>query len=179
MMKKWYGSLLCVAGLLALAPSIHAQADYTAVKTSRVQAGAGLLYLQPDYTNDSIKGYSVWGDYDFRRFIGVEVEAHLGDVITPADINENSYMVGPRALYHKRKFTGYAKLMFGRATITNTDFNASSSYNVYAFGGGLEYRVLRRINIRAVDFELQKWPDFEPHGLSPLAITFGASYIIW
>jgi hypothetical protein len=108
----------------------------------------------------------------------VEASVHIGSIITPSDIAEDSYMVGPRFVYHRHKITGYAKFIFGRATITNQDYNLSSSYNAYAFGGGLEYKIARRINIRAIDFEYQQWPNFEPNTLSPMAITVGASYII-
>ena len=87
-------------------------------------------------------------------------------------------MIGPRFMYHRRKFTVYGKLLVGRTTITNQDYNLSSSYNAYAFGAGLEYRATRKLNIRAFDVEMQKWPDFEPNTLSPVAMTIGASYII-
>jgi hypothetical protein len=177
-MKKQYSLSLCFMALLVLLPSLRGQAMYTASRGSQIQAGAGLLYLQPDYVDKSIKGVSFWGDYDFKRFLGAEASVHIGSIITPDDIAENSYMVGPRAMYHRRKLTVYGKLLFGRGTITNQDNNLSSSYNIYAFGGGVEYRVSRKINIRAVDIELQKWPNFEPNTLSPIAYTFGASYII-
>ncbi len=68
--------------------------------------------------------------------------------------------------------------MVGRATITNQDLNQSSSFNIIAFGGGVEYRILRKINIRVFDVEAQQWPDFKPNSLSPMVGTIGASYII-
>jgi|HubBroStandDraft_5_1064220.scaffolds.fasta_scaffold407153_1 hypothetical protein len=178
MKNKLFRFALGAASLLVLVPSLRAQADYTATKNSRIQAGAGFMYLQPQYVNSNIEGISAWADYDFWKFLGAEVSVHLGNVITPADINENSYAVGPRFIYHRRKFTGYAKILFGRATISNTDLNTSSSYNIYSFGGGLEYKITRRINIRVVDFDYQQWPNFEPSTLTPLAVTIGASYII-
>jgi hypothetical protein len=87
-------------------------------------------------------------------------------------------MVGPRATIHRHKAALYGKLLFGRATITNQLQNLSSTYNSYAFGGGIEYRLNRKINLRVADVEIQKWPNFEPHTLSPVAITIGASYSI-
>jgi hypothetical protein len=174
---------LSLAALVTLIPSLHAQSVYAAKQYFRIQAGAGGMYLDNDYTNRSAKGVAVWGDVDFTHYkslmIGAEVEAHFGGIITPDDIGENSYLVGPRVSYTKRRFTVYGKLMVGRATITNQDLNLSSSYNVLpAFGGGLEYRVSRHWNIRAVDIEVQKWPDFEPTTLSPFSVAVGASYII-
>ena len=126
----------------------------------------------------NIIGFSIWGDYDFSKWVGVEISTHLGEFITPGDITENSYLVGPRVIYRRHKLTAYGKVLVGRATITNQNFNLSSSYNVLAYGGGIEYKIMRKINIRAIDFELQNWPDFQPNSLSPMAISIGASYII-
>ncbi len=179
MKMKRTGLILAFASLLALVPSLRGQAVYTASRSTSIQAGAGLLYLSPDYTNESIKGLSVWADYDFHKYLGVEVSYHDGSIITPADIAENSYMIGPRFLYRKRRFTGAAKFLFGRASIINQQYNLSTAYNAYAFGATLEYRLKRKINIRVIDIESQKWPDFEPHTLTPLAITVGASYVIF
>lgn len=178
MRTTWSSLLFCAASLLVVAPVANAQAVYTADSTTRIQAGAGLMGLNPDYAASPIYGLSAWADYDFSKYLGVELAAHLGEFITPGDITENSYFVGPRIIYRRHKLTGYGKLMIGRATITNTAYDLSSSYNVYAYGGGIEYKLLRKINLRVVDFEKQSWPDFKPNALSPVAITIGASYII-
>jgi hypothetical protein len=178
-MKKWIQTLFGAVSLLILIPSMHGQAVPAGFIRSHIQAGAGVMYLDNDYTERKNGGLTIWGDYDFTRLIGVEVEAHFGGIRSPDDIGENSYLVGPRLMYHKRRFTVYGKLMVGRGTITNQDFNQSSSYNILpAFGGGLDYRVTHNLNIRAVDVELQRWPDFEPNTLSPLAISIGLMYVI-
>ena len=178
-MKKWSSSIFGIAALLVLVSTLHAQAVPTGIRKSDIQVGAGVMILNNDYTDKDDKGISIWGDYDFNRLVGVEVEAHFGTIISPSDIGENSYLVGPRIMYHKRKFTVYGKLMLGRGSIIDQFHNTSSSYNIVpAYGGGLEYRVKERFNIRVVDFELQKWPDFEPNTLSPLAISVGLMYRI-
>lgn len=178
MRKMWSRLVLGFSTLLVCTPLFHAQASYTAERKTRIQAGAGVMALNPDYTDGNVIGFSAWGDYDFSKWVGVEIGAYLGEFITPGDITENSYFVGPRLTYRRKKATVYGKLMVGRATITNQQFNLSSSYNILAYGGGLEYRLLRKINLRVIDFELQTWPDIKPNSLSPMAITIGASYII-
>jgi hypothetical protein len=183
MKKIGFTTLLSLAVLLFSAPAIHAQAIYAAKENFRLQAGAGFLYLNTDYSPKSAQGLSVWGDVDLFRYrpvlFGAEVEAHFGGIITPDDLGENSYLYGVRASVPRRKLNIYGKLMFGWDTVTNQLLNKSTTYNVVpAFGGGVEYRVTRRINVRAVDVEMEKLPNFEPHTLSPLAISFGASYII-
>jgi len=178
MKKMPFGLFFCFATLLILIPSLNAQAVYTANQNTRIQVGAGAAFIAPDYSKGTLIGFSAWGDYDFSKYIGLEVSAHFGEIITPGDIAENSYMLGPRFSYRRRKLTLYAKALVGRATITNQDFNLSSSFNLYAFGGGVEYRILHKINLRLVDFEQQEWPSFMPNSLSPTAATIGVSYII-
>ena len=183
MKRIWTRTILSFAALIVAVPAVHAQAVYAATESTRIQAGVGGLYLHNDYTDKAGQGLSIWVDYDFKNFrgfeIGVEAAAHFGGIITPDDIGENSYLIGPRVSYKKRRLDIYGKLLVGRATITNQLLNQSSSFNVLpAFGGGVDYRVSRKFNIRAVDFELQQWPDFEPHTLSPYAISVGVMYII-
>lgn len=178
LMKKLPNLVVILAGFLMLAPSLLAQAVYTAERTTRVQAGVGVLELNPDYTTEKVIGLSAWADYDFSRHIGAEISTHFGSLITSSDIAENSYMIGPRFTYRRKGLTAYAKVLVGRATITNQLYNLSSSYNAYAFGGGLEYRVGRRLNVRVIDLEQQEWPNFQPHSLSPTVATIGLSYII-
>ena len=177
-MKIWSNVLLAAASLALLVPTLSAQAVYTAETKSSFQAGAGYLILNNDYTTHYNEGITVYGDYDYNHFIGAEVDLHFGGINTPDDIGENSYLVGPRVSYHRYGGDIYGKILFGRGTITNQDYNTSSSFNVYAFGGGVEYRVKRHYNIRLIDLEEEKWPNFEPHTLSPIAITIGAAYVI-
>ena len=166
------------SGLLVLPSSSHAQAAYTANRPSQIQVGAGALILKPDYNLATLKGLSFWADYDFYKFIGVEATVHLGSIITPGDVAEDTYLIGPRFVYHKRRATGYGKLLIGRANIINQNTGASSSFNALGFGAGVEYKVTEHINVRPIDVEFQKWPDFQPHSLSPTALSFGVSYII-
>jgi hypothetical protein len=178
MKNMWCSLIVCFASLLVVVPSLHAQAVYTAEQKTRIQVGGGMLALNPDYTTGYVIGFSAWGDYDFSKWVGVEVSSHFSEFITPGDTTENSVLVGPRVTYRRQKLTAYGKALVGRATITNQDNGNSSTYNIIAYGGGVEYRLFRKINIRAIDVELQNWPDFLPHSLSPMAISIGASYII-
>ncbi len=176
-MKNWHSVFFSLAVLFLGISSMRAQAIYAGTENVRIQAGVGGTYLKTDYARNTDKGLVFWGDYDFRAFIGLEGEYRLGGLMAPGGIGENSYLVGPRLLYRRRKFTGYGKLTVGRGTITNQDLNQSSSFNVYAYGGGLEYKVTRKLNLRAVDIELQKWPDFKPTAISPLSLAVGLSYV--
>jgi hypothetical protein len=52
---------------------------------------------------------------------------------------------------------------------------ANLAYNLLAGGGGLDYELLRHVNVRA-DWEYQRWFDYENSSLSPSVFTVGAAY---
>jgi hypothetical protein len=179
LMKKWFGSMLMLTGLLTLVPSLRAQAVYTGSKTPGLQAGAGFLYLNNDY-GKSDQGVSAWVDANLNTLLGLEAEAHLGTPISPSDYGENSFLVGPRLGIRQGKSMLYAKAMVGRG---NFIFDRpgqyhSASYGLYAFGAGLDYRISPNINLRVVDAEFQTWGSFKPNGLTPYAVSTGLMYII-
>lgn len=184
-MKKWSSSLLGFACFLVFLPSLRAQAIPTATRYgSGLQVGAGLLRLNNDETFHLINyGVTAWADYDFR-FVGIEAEAHFGGIKRADGLSQNTYLIGPRVAYRRHKATVYGKFLYGRGVISDNTrtpypgFNPLIFNNIYAFGGGVEYKVAQHINIRLVDVEEQKFPDFFPHTLSPLALTFGASYVL-
>ena len=74
-----------------------------------------------------------------------------------------------------------AKLMFGlgRFGLQKGSFAnpQTGSYFVYAPALELTSHATRHINIRAIDFEVQKWPGFRPNCLSPWGGTVGVSYV--
>ena len=178
MKNVWANLFVCCASLLVAIPALNAQAIYTANQNNRIQVGAGVAAINPDYAQGTVIGFSGFADYDFSKWVGVEFSTHFGEITTPGDISENTYMIGPRVTYRRRKLTVYGKGLFGRSTITNLNANLSSSYNIIAFGGGVEYRILHKINLRVIDVEAQQWPNFQPNSLSPMVATIGASYII-
>ncbi len=169
---------LSVCSLLATPQAVHAQASYTATRSARIQAGVGALLLNNDYSDGYNKGLTLFGDYDFCRFAGLEADLHFGGLAAPDQIGENSYLAGPRFTVHRRKAALYGKVLIGRGSITNQFSGVSTSFNVFAYGGGGEYRLAHKLNLRLFDVELQKWPDFESRTLSPVAVTAGIAYIL-
>ena len=124
----------------------------------------------------------IYGTYDFLKIkhigIGIDAEVKLDGIVSPTDIGEDTYLVGPRFNVFKRgKVNVYGKVLIGRGSIFNQDNNTSSAYNVFAYGGGVEYRFLPKFNLRG-DVELQQWPNFSPNTLSPISATIGVAYIL-
>lgn len=161
--------------------ALHAQAGPTAERLAVVQVGAGVTMVQPDYEPKNIFGYSIYGDFDFTRHIGIEGDIHIATVITPTDIAESTYLLGPRYVFHRGRLHPYGKALLGLGTFTFqpvyvNSTSSSSTHKVFAFGGGLDVTIKRRLNIRAFDFEYQRWPGFTANGLTPIAMTVGAAY---
>lgn len=165
----------------------HAQAVPTAKRNTQIQIGAGWSWGDPDY-GGKVQGVSIYGDYDFTRHWGVEGDVHLLNVVTPADRIEDSYLIGPRYVFHFGRLQPYAKFLVGLGHY-KTDFDKgdpryytdsyTATHGIYAFGGGVDVRAARHLNIRAIDFEYQRWPSDNfafSNGLTPWALTFGAAY---
>ena len=125
-MFKWSASLVGLAALLSLSPSLHAQATPTAIRGGGdIQAGVGLTFANGDYQNSAksqnLAGVSIYGNYGFTHSIGLEADVHLLTLYTPNDISQKTYLVGPRYTYHRGRQALYGRVMFGRANITYTE----------------------------------------------------------
>jgi len=166
--------------ILGTASLAHAQAEPTASRLGDLQVGAGFSNANTDYVPNRVNGPNIYFDFDFTHRFGVEGEFRfLKDGST--NIYEKTYEIGGR-YYHPIKpafkFVPYAKLLYGRG-VFNFAYNgvttANLAYNMFAGGGGLDYRLIRSVNLRA-DFEYQKWLGFPPNGLSPSVLTIGGAY---
>jgi hypothetical protein len=159
----------------------HAQAIPTASRISSIQVGIGGMITNPDYAQKYIKGLTFYGDYNVWHNIGLEGEIHYS-VLTPTDLSENTYLVGPRYTVRRKNFSVYGKALFGMGRFGTQggsfETTATTPYTAYAFGGGVEYMAPHNLNVRLIDVELQKWPNFPPNGLSPISYTIGVAYVI-
>ena len=170
----------CLAWVLCAPVSGRAQALPTATSKGSLQVGGGVTLANPDYGQKDIAGVSGFVDFDFGLHVGVEADVHYLAFITPTDLAENSYLVGPRFLLPRGRYTLYGKVLggYGDLVIQELQDNVGHPgglYFEYALGGGLDIRATNRITIRAIDIELQKWPSYG-NGLSPIAYTVGAAY---
>jgi len=158
----------------------NAQAVPTASRTGFMQVGGGWSIADPDYAQRKVQGFTIYGDIDFKHHWGIEGDIHRVSLVTPTNIGVDSYLLGPRYAYRYNRFHPYAKVLFGLGRFKYKFDNAPEAvytYKIYAFGGGLDLKATKRINIRAIDFEYQKWPGYPPHGLTPFVYSFGAAYV--
>jgi Outer membrane protein beta-barrel domain len=175
----------CFTCIIGLAGWSHAQATPAASRLGIAQFGGGFSVASSDCpsvpiegltdgctSSSTSKGLTVYGTFDVTRHFGVEGDIHKLSLSRPG---EDSYLFGPRYVFHRNRFHPYLKFQggFGRF---QTTYNTAYSYYIYAFGGGLDYHLTPHINVRAFDLEYQNWPKFPPNGISPIVGTAGVAY---
>jgi hypothetical protein len=171
------GSLACVLSLTCMG---RAQALPTATGRGAVQAGIGYTVATPDYGQFRIQGISGFADLDLGMHWGVEGDIHYVAIITPADIAENSYLIGPRFIYPvKQRYKFYAKGMIGIGDLVVQEWQDNIGHPAgiqfaYAFGAGLDIQASKHIVIRPVDVEYQHWS--YQNGLTPFVYTAGVAW---
>ncbi|QNI36294.1 porin family protein [Edaphobacter albus] len=160
------------------ATTLHAQARPTATRPASLQVGVGWSNANTDYLPQRVNGTTLYVDYDFYHHLGVEGEfRYLKD--GQSNIYEKTYEIGPRysRTYHER-YSPYVKALYGRGVFNFTyrgQTLANLAYNMMAVGGGLDYTLVRHINLRG-EYEYQHWFGFPDHGLTPSMVTIGAAY---
>jgi opacity protein-like surface antigen len=169
--------ILFATALLSTSAFIYAQASPTGIRKASLQVGAGFSNANTDYVRNRVNGTTIYADYDFFHHLGLEGEfRYLKDGQT--NIYEKTYEVGPRYSRSYGPFSPYVKGLYGRGVFNFTYHGkraANLAYNLVAFGGGLDYRLLRHVSVRG-EYEYQRWFGFPPHGLTPSAVTIGAAY---
>ena len=164
----------------AFAPQLLGQAVPTAFRQRSLQVGAGFSFAGPDYTPQTLYGFSLYADLNLTRNLGAEVSIHQINLGGNRYFGENSYVLGPRYIFHYKRFNPYAKALLGYGVFQDNfpdHKHTSDAYFSYGIGGGVDYHLTDRVNLRLADVEFQKWPNFPPTGLSPVVYTFGAAYV--
>jgi len=183
MWARWAGcSTGWIACMFFAACVGRAQSLPTAEAKASLWIGGGLTYANPDYGQKLIEGVSGFADFDFGPHLGIEADIHYIALVTPLDLAENSYLIGPRLLVRHGRFTLYGKALAGYGNLVIQELqdnagHASGFFYAYAIGAGLDIRITSRISIRAFDVESQRWPSYG-NGLSPAVVTIGAAYHI-
>ena len=169
---------LCAVGLVALAFAIPRAASAQVVPAG--DAGGYNLTVGATATGDYLQygarkmlGIAAIADLDTKRRIGVEGEAQWLIFHQTANVHTTTYLIGPRYHLTYGRFQPYVKGLVGFGQFnypynlgTDTDF-------VVEPGGGVDFRVTRRIRIRVADFEYQIWPQFHYGALTSYGLSTG------
>ena len=183
--------------LICAAAFSSAQAVYSASEDHpRLSIGAGFSIFSQDWgPNPHPTGITYTIDYHppLPRFLDdVNIEAqgrnliwHRGTIpITGAPIVPRTETLGGGLIYHPHevrfhRFEPYAKVLVSYGYIHFAEDDVSYNHDsrtVPALGGGVDYRLIHRVTLRA-DYEYQWWPQFlGPNALTPHGFTIGALY---
>jgi Outer membrane protein beta-barrel domain len=180
-----YSGLIVLSVALGLPTSARAQASPTATRVADIQIGANFTTAKPDYTSGTWYGGGIYGNIDFRHHLGLELDFHQIPGPGPV-LYERTYEAGVRYGHPiGPRFVPYAKVLFGRGVFNfagpdpatgNTVQVANLAFNTQSIGGGVDFKLVRSINLRLVDYEYQHWDAFPPNGLNPNVLSFGVAY---
>ena len=165
--------LLVLLGVTFTTGLLYGQATPPERHPGEIQVGAGYSFLHLDYSRDNPSAVTGFADYDFIPRLGLEGEIRG----TPNSISEANYLIGPRVNFYYRGFRPYGKVLFGLGRFHAPDAaSQDGSYGVLSLGGGIDYSINKKITLRLVDYEYQKWLNFPPRGLQPNVVTIGLAY---
>ncbi len=181
--RLWPLVMLTVGMLIITAP-MFGQAVPAAKKAGDLQVGGSFNLASPDYGSQKLFGFGAYSTFDWSEHLGVELSFYqLLDPDASRKIYERTYEIGPRYVWHYGRRQPYAKFLVGRGIFQfppdprhpNDGPAANLAYTIWGGGFGVDYLLRPSINLRA-DYELQRWSDFPPHGLSPQVFSFGVAY---
>jgi opacity protein-like surface antigen len=183
-MKRFLQAFFFVAILPALGATAYGQSAASAFHRSySIYAGAEGSVFQPDYAGRGVAekgpqrlyGIGAFGDVRFNRWAQVEAEARWLHFNEYLGIYQNTYSIGPR-IPLKENFHGltpYGKVLIGWGTMANLTGKALA----FTYGGGVDYKLTHKINIRG-EFEYEQWR-VTPDTLYPYGVNLGVSYRVF
>lgn len=129
---------------------------------------SGFSSAQVPATSMGMNGWIAGGTYNVTNYLGVTAEfsgQYAGDLFgvntffsPPFSTHVHNFLFGPTLTYRKNtKITPFAHILVGdsRATIINNSpgFNATRDTFALGVGGGVDYRISRRLAVRFGQFD--------------------------
>ena len=183
MLKRCLLAAFSSLPLVFLPTALQAQATAAATRGGILQVGVAYSNANEDEFPSRLQGISLYSTFDLNAHLGVEGDVHLPSLISSTyNFTERSYDAGLRYSIHTHGLVPYGKVLIGVGQAEAPSKGeivgggAPGSYFLYAFGGGADIHLTDKINIRAIDFEYQRWPNFPPHSLTPSIISVGVAY---
>lgn len=125
-------------------------------------------------------GAGAYADLKFTRWVQIEGEARWMRFNQYANIYQDNYLIGPRVPIHRfGKADIYGKALVGFSNMNFDPGNDHGRFTTVAFGGGVDYKLTRRLTFRAIDAEYQYWPTWGNSSLSPYGASMGIGYRVF
>jgi hypothetical protein len=188
LMKRF--AFISIFAFLALAVSASAQVSESA--TARqfwINAGGMGSVFHPDagahpfYISGTnhLDGVGTYVDIHFTHWIQIEGEARWLRFHQYAGEHQDNYLIGPRVPIHQfGRANVYGKALVGIGKMTFPNKYGYGTFTALAFGGGIDYKLSRKLTLRAIDVELQDWPVFLPNtSMVPYGVSVGMAYKVF
>jgi hypothetical protein len=180
--SAWLRAHVIVATLLAalttcfLTPA-HAQSGPTASRLGDLQVGGGFVFATSNYnfTPTHLLGGAAYTTLDLRNHWGGEFNFRQIRPTSDSTVYERTFEIGPRIFLARGPIVPYAKVLYGRGVYNFSGNVANLAFNMYTYGGGVDVRVRRWLNVRG-DYEYQNWLGFPLGTLHPNVVTIGVAY---
>lgn len=142
-------------------------------------------------------GLGAYVDLKFSHWVQIEAEGRwlrfnqdpniFQD--SKSNVHQDNYLIGPRVpLPRIWRASPYAKVLVGYSLMNMGLFpgrcsagscNVSGRFTDIAFGGGADFKVTRRVSLRAIDFEYQYLPEWWNTNLRPYGASMGIAYRVF
>jgi hypothetical protein len=179
--------LACIFGAGVMAARAQVTPSATRSQLSLTAGALGSVF-EPDYAGNGISesapnalsGVGAYVDVEFSRWVQVEGEARWLRLNKFVDISQDNYLIGPRVpIYRFGRFTPYGKVLFGFSDMNFQYKYAYGRFTDIAYGGGVDYKLSRRLTWRVLDVEYQQWPNWINGPLHPYGGSMGIGYKIF
>jgi hypothetical protein len=131
-------------------------------------------------SNQPLFGLGAYVDVKLTRWVQFEAEGRWLRFNQFDSITQDNYLIGPRVpVYHFRRSEVYAKVLGGFSKMNFDTYGDHGSFTSFAFGGGMDIKLTKRLSLRAVDVEYQYWPWWGNSSISPYGASMGIGYKIF
>jgi hypothetical protein len=161
---------------------IHAQAVESAESRGlSISAGGMASGFQSGSYDDKLVGAGTFVDVHFTHWFQVEAEGRWLYWHQYYGHHQSNYLIGPRVpIKQFGRAQLFGKALVGEGRETFPFGYGYGSFTALAFGGTLDYRLTRRLSLRAVDFEYQYWPRWlSDQSLHPYGVSTGVAYRVF
>ncbi|MGH9599537.1 MAG: outer membrane beta-barrel protein [Terracidiphilus sp.] len=139
----------------------------------KLSAGGTASAYAVQYGQRKLLGFTAFVDAGTTRRFGLVAETTQMLWHQTDNVHLATYSAGARYHFDFGRFQPYAKGLVGEGEF-NFPYNyATGHYFVVTGGGGLDYRLTRRIWVRAADFEYQDWPQFTYGAMTNFGVSAG------
>jgi hypothetical protein len=177
--------LLLLVSLLGFAKTSNAQAIAAAEKTGQINAFGTYTFTKPDYGPQNDNGFSLGGEYLFRRFIfGTPAVTVRYSRVTGPTAHETFFGGGVESHYRFGPVRPYATLLYGVGGLSVPVNHYSDSGNELLLGGGVDVPLTRRFAARGeftygfLTISGQNGTSLGEINLSPISVNVGVVYHI-